>query len=73
MEKLREYHEYATERAIKTVAQSAIGLITASAALSILDVDFWQVLGVAALAGVMSLLTSVLTYDKEDAEQDAIV
>jgi hypothetical protein len=29
-----------------------------------LDVDWVQVLSVSALAGVMSLLTSVLTYDK---------
>jgi hypothetical protein len=64
MEKLRQYHEYATERALKTVAQSAISMITASAALSILEVDFMQVVGVAALAGLMSLLTSVLTYDR---------
>jgi hypothetical protein len=65
MEKLKAYHTYATERAIKTVAQTLIAFITASSALSIVDLDFVQALGVAALAGVMSLLTSILTYDKE--------
>jgi hypothetical protein len=65
MDKLKAYHSYATERAIKTVAQTLIAFITASSALSIVDLDFTQALGVAALAGVMSLLTSVLTYDKE--------
>jgi hypothetical protein len=65
MDKLTKYHEYATERAVKTVAQTLIAFITASSALSIVDVDFTQAMGVAALAGVMSLLTSVLTYDKE--------
>jgi uncharacterized membrane protein YdfJ with MMPL/SSD domain len=66
MEKIKQYHEYATERAVKTVAQTAVAVITASAALSIVQVDFAQVVGVSALAGLMSLLTSVLTYDKGD-------
>jgi hypothetical protein len=65
MDKLKAYHSYATERAIKTVAQTLIAFITASSALSIVNLDFGQALGVAALAGLMSLLTSVLTYDKE--------
>ena len=65
MEKVRNYLDYSLERALKTVAQTAIAVITASAALSLVDVDFLQVLGVAGLAGVMSMLTSVLTYDKE--------
>jgi hypothetical protein len=65
MDKLKKYWSYAGERAIKTVAQTAIAIITASAALSIVEVDFAQVVGVAALAGLMSLLTSVLAYDKE--------
>ena len=64
MDKLKKYFDYSLERAAKTVAQTAIAVITASAALSLMDVDFVQVLGVAGLAGLMSLLTSVLTYDK---------
>jgi uncharacterized membrane protein YdfJ with MMPL/SSD domain len=67
MDKLKKYADYSVERAVKTVAQTAVAVITASAALSILEVDFAQVLGVSALAGVMSLLTSVLTYNKTDA------
>jgi hypothetical protein len=66
MTKLNAYLNYSVERAVKTVAQSAISMLTASAALSILEVDFIQVVGVAALAGLMSLLTSVLTYDKNE-------
>jgi hypothetical protein len=65
MDKLKKYADYAVERAVKTLAQTALAVITASAALSLLDVDFAQVIGVAALAGLMSLLTSVLTYDKD--------
>jgi uncharacterized membrane protein YdfJ with MMPL/SSD domain len=64
MDKLKKYADYSIERAVKTVAQTAVAVITASAALSIVDVDFAQVVGVSALAGLMSLLTSVLTYDK---------
>lgn len=44
-------------RAVRTVAQSAIGLIGASTVLS--DVDWKIVLSGSALAGLLSLLTSV--------------
>jgi len=48
---------------VKTVAQVAIATIGVGAA-GLLDVDWLQVASVSALAGVMSLLTSVLQYDK---------
>jgi hypothetical protein len=63
MDKLKAYWAFAGERAIKTVAQVAIAAIGVTAA-GIIDVDWVQVASVSALAGVMSLLTSVLTYDK---------
>jgi hypothetical protein len=44
-------------RALKTVAQSAIGLIPAAA--TILEVDWRTVVGCALLAGLVSLLTSL--------------
>ena len=44
-------------RAIKTVAQTAIGVIGASALIA--DVNWVTVLSSAALAGLLSLLTSV--------------
>jgi len=65
MDKLKQFHKYATERAVKTFAQTMLGVITASAALSIVDVDFVQAAGVSALATLMSLLTSVLQYDRK--------
>ena len=65
MDKLKQFHNYATERAVKTFAQTMLGVITASAALSIVDVDFAQAVGVSALATLMSLLTSVLQYDRK--------
>ncbi len=44
-------------RAVKTVAQTAVGVIGASALIS--EVNWLTVLSAAALAGVVSLLTSV--------------
>lgn len=64
MDKFKQYWAYAGERAIKTFAQTALGVITAGGALSIIELDFAQMLGVSGLATLMSLLTSVLQYDK---------
>lgn len=63
MNKLNAYLEYSVERAVKTVAQSMLATITASAVLTIIELDFVTVLGVAGLAGLMSLLTSILTFE----------
>jgi hypothetical protein len=63
MDKVRAYFDFAGERAVKTVAQVAIATIGVNA-VGLLDVDWTQVASVSALAGIMSLLTSVLTYDK---------
>jgi hypothetical protein len=65
MDKLKAYWVFAGERAVKTVAQVAMATIGVTAA-GIIEVDWVQVLSVSALAGLMSLLTSVLTYDKTD-------
>lgn len=66
MEKWNKYWAYAGERSVKTVAQTAIATI-GSGALGIMDVDWVNVVSVSALAGVMSLLMSVLVYDKANA------
>ena len=63
MDKLKKYWDYAGERAVKTVAQVAIATIGVGAA-GILEVDWVNVASVSALAGIMSLLTSVLQYDR---------
>ena len=44
-------------RAVKTVAQTAVAMIPP--AVTIMEVDWLTVAGTAALAGLMSLLTSV--------------
>lgn len=64
MDKLKRFHEYATERALKTWAQTALATIGVGAA-GILSVDWVNVLSVSSLALVMSLLTSVLQYDRK--------
>lgn len=68
MDKLKRYADYALERAAKTVAQAALAVL-GTGAVGVLDVDWIHVLSVSALAGVMSLLTSVLQYDRQ--KQDA--
>lgn len=64
MDKWKAYWAYAGERAIKTVAQSALAVITASGVIGLLDLNPVEIVSVSGLAGLMSLLTSVLQYDK---------
>lgn len=45
-------------RAIKTMAQTAVGMLTGEM-VGLLDADWLAVLSVAAMAGVVSMLTSV--------------
>ena len=47
------------ERAIKTTAQVLLGLLTADHLIGILDVEWTQVGSVAALAALLSVLTSI--------------
>ncbi len=64
MTKFKAYWAYAGERAAKTVAQTALATITAAGFIGVLEVDWIQIISVAGLAGIMSLLTSVLQYDR---------
>lgn len=48
----------ATDRAISTIAQAAIGALTADVT-GIIDIDWMQVGSIAGLAGLVSLLTSI--------------
>ena len=54
---MKEWFKAAGIRAIKTIAQTAIATIGTAAVLG--DVDWVMVASAAALAGVLSLLTSV--------------
>jgi hypothetical protein len=64
MDKIKRYLDYSLERCAKTVAQTALATI-GTAAIGVLEVDWVMVLSVSALAGIMSLLTSVLQYDRK--------
>ena len=56
---MKDWFKAAGIRAIKTIAQTAIATIGTAAALG--DVNWVMVASAAALAGVLSLLTSVAT------------
>ena len=59
----KQWAKAAAVRAVKTMAQGAVALIPAAATITAVD---WQtVLGVAALMGVESLLTSVAGLPEE--------
>ena len=57
MKKWKTWIKAAGIRAAKTMAQTAVALLTASATIS--AVDWKVVVGTAALAGVASILTSL--------------
>ena len=55
--KRREWWKAAGVRAIKTIAQTAVAMIGTSVVIA--DVDWLMVVSASALAGVLSLLTSI--------------
>ena len=55
---MKKWIKAAGIRAIKTVAQTMVGMLSGEA-LGIMEADWTAVLSVAAMAGVVSLLTSV--------------
>ena len=57
MRNWKKWFKAAGIRAVKTVAQTAVGVIGASAMIS--EVNWLTVVSAAGLAGVVSLLTSV--------------
>ena len=57
MKKFKKWFHAAGIRVLKTVAQTAIGVIGASAVIS--EVNWLTVLSASLLAGLISLLTSV--------------
>lgn len=56
-------------RAAKTIAQTALGMLTGNM-VGIMDVDWIAVLSVSATAGVISLLTSIAGLPEVKAESE---
>jgi hypothetical protein len=57
------FWNYAFERAAKTVAQTAVALLTVESIIEITEIDWALVGGAAALAGLVSILTSITSFD----------
>jgi hypothetical protein len=53
------FWQSAGERAIKTVAQTALALLGTSQLVSVVEINWVEIGGVSVLAGILSLLTSV--------------
>ena len=70
----KDFWTYAFERAIKTVAQAAIALITAEA-FGLFNGEAWlNVASVAGMAGIVSVLMSLTAYSavNNDADMKAL-
>jgi hypothetical protein len=61
----KEWLVMAAERAIKTIAQTALSTLAATQVLGLFQVDWLNVVGVSLLAGAMSVLTSIAFPSKE--------
>ena len=59
MLKNKDFWKASLIRAIKTIAQTALSMLTVGQA--VLDVDWLNVISVSAVAGLISILTSIAT------------
>lgn len=57
-EKFVKWAKAAGIRAVKTVAQTAVGMLSGNM-MGVMDVDWLAVLSVSAMAGIVSMLTSI--------------
>lgn len=65
----KQWLKAAGVRALKTVAQTAVATISTSAVLS--DVNWVMVASASALAGILSLLTSIAGLPEVDEKEEA--
>lgn len=69
MKNWKSWIKAACVRAAKTIAQTTVGMLTGNM-VGIMDVDWMAVLSVSAMAGVVSLLTSVAGLPEVKAESE---
>lgn len=55
-----QFWQYSGERAIKTVAQSALAFL-GTGTIGLFTVDWWSLLSVSLGAGLLSVLTSIIS------------
>lgn len=63
----KQWAKAAAVRAVKTVAQTAVGMLSGSA-VGVLEADWVAVASVSAMAGVVSILTSLAGLPEVKAE-----
>lgn len=64
----KKWFKCAGIRALKTMAQTAVGMITVGATMN--EVNWLNVLSVSAVAGVVSILTSVTGIPEVESEEE---
>ena len=69
-EKTKKWIKAASVRALKTIAQTAVGMITVGAALN--EVNWAYTASVAVVAGIISLLTSIAGLPEVNVEETEV-
>lgn len=69
--KTKNWIKAAAVRAAKTVAQTAVGMLTGNM-VGVMDVDWIAVASVALMAGIVSVLTSIAGLPEVGADADAL-
>ena len=64
---MKNWIKAAAVRAVKTMAQSAIAVLPVG---TIYDIDWYFLVGTVALAGILSVLTSIAGLPEVESEQD---
>lgn len=71
MKNFKTWFHAASIRALKTIAQTAVSMLTGNM-VGILEVDWLGVLSVSAMAGIVSLLTSVAGLPEVKVESEVV-
>ena len=67
-EKTRKWIKAAGVRAVKTMAQTAVSLITVGNLIT--ELDWISIIGISATAGVVSMLTSIAGLPEVESEEE---